>query len=404
MSLENFQKISLEKYKLLPAENSELFKHKTFFKDFEIENIPRREISFDKRLLKNFSGNISISPITESFENAGELIERNDIKDKFVQMNNAFFNSGLFIHVPKGEKVQDSLRLYSKISGNTFSKIVILVEEDGKLDIVKEDFSENSDGKIIFSESIEIFLKDGAEVNFSNIQNISENFIVFSNKIVNCFRDSKINWNLGHFGGEKSRSRVYNFMLGEGSSVEELEVAFGNKEQKFDTYSSLVHSERFTTGRILSKSIMRDKSQSLFKGMIRIDEKAKSANSYLAGHSMLLSKSAKADSIPGLEILTNDIRATHSASVSPIDEEKIFYLTSRGLEKEEAVKTISLGFIEPVISRINSNEIRSKIKFLLELKWEGKERRFLELLNKAEESTSMVSQKEDIFEGHYKYR
>ena len=100
--------------------------------------------------------------------------------------------------------------------------------------------------------------------------------------------------------------------------------------------------------------MLKDKSKSVFKGMIRIGKDARNSSAYLAGHAILLSPDAKSDAIPGLEILTNEVKATHSASVAQIDQEQIFYMMTRGLSEDEAKKFIVLGFLEPAISRIHS--------------------------------------------------
>ena len=152
--------------------------------------------------------------------------------------------------------------------------------------------------------------------------------------------------------------------------------------------------------------MLKDSSRSVFKGMIRIGKDAKNANAYLAGHAILLSPNAKSDAIPGLEILTNDVKATHAASVAQIDADQIFYMMTRGLSEDEAKKFIVLGFLEPAISRIRSEELQDTMRDLVEAKWYGKKglikKRKKEVLFQEEAGTT--TQVQDIFEGHYKYR
>ena len=139
--------------------------------------------------------------------------------------------------------------------------------------------------------------------------------------------------------------------------------------------------------------------------MIRILEEATKSNSYLSGRSILLDPDAKSDAIPGLEILTNDVKATHSASVAQIDEEQIFYLQSRCLTKEAAERTIIEGFLEP-LSRKMSYQVRAWIAHLVESKWDGDSlsinndeelRKFIEV------EETRYNEKAEI-EQHYKYR
>src|SRR5438093_1064043 len=187
------------------------------------------------------------------------------------------------------------------------------------------------------------------------------------------------------------------------SIVQEI---YSVNDQSIDVTSNLIHYGPNTRGRVLSKSVMKDKSKSLFKGMIKIDKNGKSAESFLAGHAILLDKGAKSDTIPGLEIETNEVRATHAASVAQIDENQIFYLMSRGLSNEEAKREIVSGFLEPLCRKIGPT-IRAWINYLIENKWLGKP-----LLLKTDEAMeyllevekSRYRETEDIFEKHYKYR
>jgi len=160
-----------------------------------------------------------------------------------------------------------------------------------------------------------------------------------------------------------------------------------------------------TEGRVVEKSILRNKSKSLFKGMIRIEKNASKSNSFLSSRSILLDKDAKSDAIPGLQILTNDVKATHSASVAQIDEEQLFYLNTRCLSYAEAERTIIEGFLEP-LSRKMSFQVRAWIAYLIESKWENKELS----INTDEELAKFVEIEETRYnenaeiEQHYKYR
>ena len=211
---------------------------------------------------------------------------------------------------------------------------------------------------------------------------------------------------LGMFGAEMSRYKVDSIMKGIGASAEDVEIIFGIGNQSFDVTSNLIHYGRNSTGRVLVKSVMKDTSKSLFKGMIKIGKEAKASESYLAGHAILLDKGAKSDAIPGLEIETNEVKATHSASVAQMDENQIFYLMSRGLNREGAKREIVSGFLEP-LSRKMGPAIRAWINYLIENKWSGKS-----LILKTDEAMEQILEVEksryretqDIFEKHYKYR
>jgi len=235
---------------------------------------------------------------------------------------------------------------------------------------------------------------------------MDETCINFSNRKAFVDRDGKMSWYLGIFGAELSRYKIDSIMKDAGASAEDVEIIFGNRKQSFDVTSNLIHFGRNSRGRVLVKSVMRDDSKSLFKGMIKIGKEAKAAESYLAGHAILLDRGAKSDAIPGLEIETNEVKATHSASVAQLDENQIFYLMSRGLSRESAEREIVNGFLEP-LSRKMGPVIRAWVNYLIESKWSGKP-----LILKTDEAMEQILEVEmsryrethDIFEKHYKYR
>ena len=428
--LKEFRLTSFQAFENSRPENTELFKHQTLFNDFNLDEF--QDVNkVDSNLSFNLSNDIPYSLQTndavqinlpDSLKKKGivisnlnsfkdgtnfkqTLISNSKIDDKFLHLNNALFNSGLYIYVPKGVQVEIPFRLITTVSNHLVNKIVIILDSDSKFRIIKEDYSNSTNSPILYSDSIEVLLKDGAELHFSHLQNLSQNVVHISNKLGTCHKDSRIFWNIGYFGGRKVRSRVYSLLLGEGSEAEDLEVLFGNKEQQFDVYSTLLHTGKNTTGRVLSNGVLKDKSNSIFKGMIKISEGAKNSNSFLGEHGMLLGKDARAKAIPGLEIETNEVKATHSASVSQIEDDKIFYLMSRGLSEQDAKKMIALAFFEPVIQKMLLDEIKAKLYHLLELKWEGNEEKFFKDSGEMKiQEPTQSKKKSDVFAGHYKYR
>jgi FeS assembly protein SufD len=337
-----------------------------------------------------------------------KIFENRAIKpseDKYAALNSALFGSGWLIYAPKHVRSEDQLRVrfYNNSVHPYFSQTWLYAEEDSQVNFFSESYGIEAEG--IASDLVEAHLKDASVVNYSNIQDYSEKTTVLSNSKALCGKDSQVNWTFGYFGGKLHRSRSESIFLDQGAGAEDVEVVFGNNDQKFDLVSDLSHQGQNTKGRILANSVLTDKSQSVFKGMIRIGKDAKNSNAYLAGHAILLSDDAKSDAIPGLEILTNEVKATHSASVSQIDDDQIFYLMSRGLSESEAKKFIVLGFLEPAISRIRSEELRDTMRDLIEAKWYRRtgvlKHQKREVLFEEEEKKQTPR---DIFEGHYKYR
>jgi len=371
-------------------------------------NIHRINISDELK-----SKGLVISSINEAIKNNPELIRKaleasNSKEDRFTALNNAAFNSGIFIHIPRNLVLEKPIHILSCLSDDGISAIsrnVIFADENSKATIVQELYSSKAEKQQAYLELLNTSIAQNAQLDITTLQMMDQSTVNFSTRRTDLAQDSKINWYSGLFGSMLSRYKIEYFLNGAGASANDSEVIFGNNDQSFDIQTNVNHESPSTEGKVIEKSILRNKSKSLFKGMIRIKENATKSNSFLSGRSILLDKDAKSDSIPGLEIFTNDVKATHSASVAQIDEEQVFYLRTRCLTKEEAERTIIEGFLEP-LSRKMSYQVRAWISYLIESKWESREL----TINTDEELTKFVEIEETRYnedaeiEQHYKYR
>ena len=359
------------------------------------------------------SKGLVISSISDAIKNNSELVKKaletsNSNDDKFTALNNAAFNSGIFIHIPRDlilEKPIHFLACLSEDGNSTIARNIIFVDENSKATIVQEIYSPKTEKQPAYLELLNANLAANSQLDVTTLQLMDQHTVNFSTRRTDLAQDAKVNWYSGLFGSILSRYKIDYFLNGSGASANDSEVIFGNDEQSFDIQTNVNHESPSTEARVVEKSILRNKSKSLFKGMIRIKENAAKSNSFLSGRSILLDKDAKSDAIPGLEIFTNDVKATHSASVAQIDEEQIFYLKTRCLTHEEAERTIVEGFLEP-LSRKMSFQVRAWIAYLIESKWENREL----TINTDAELTKFVEVEETRYnedseiEQHYKYR
>jgi Fe-S cluster assembly protein SufB/Fe-S cluster assembly protein SufD len=359
------------------------------------------------------SSGVIISSINDALAQNNEIVEKvikssNSKEDKYTALNNAAFNTGLFVYIPKNLIIEEPIHLLSCLSEDgisTVSRNLIVAEDNTKATIVQELYSPKIQTQQAYLELLNTSVGSNSNLDLTTLQMMEQNSVNFSTRRTDISQDAKINWYLGLFGTMLSRYRIDYHLNGTGSSVSDSEVVFGNNEQSFDLNTVVNHNKESTEGKVVEKSILKDKSKSLFKGMIRINENAAHSNSFLSGRSILLDKGAKSDAIPGLEILTNDVKATHSASVAQIDEEQIFYLGSRCLSRAEAERIIVEGFLEP-LSRSMSYQVRAWISYLIESKWEGNELS----INNDEQLKALVEVEETRYnehaeiEQHYKYR
>ena len=355
---------------------------------------------------------VVVSSIDDALKQNNEIIQNaiqssNSNEDKYTALNNAAFNSGIFIYIPKNQIIDEQIHILSCLSEDgisTISRNVIVVEDNAKANIVQELYSPNNEHQA-YLELMNTNVGANSHLDITTLQMMDQSSINFSTRNTQLAQDSKVNWYLGLFGAMLSRYRIDYHLNGTGAVATDSEVVFGNNEQSFDLNTIVNHNEQSTEGKVVEKSILKNRSKSLFKGMIKINENASHSNSFLSGRSILLDKNAKSDAIPGLEILTNDVKATHSASVAQMDEEQIFYLGTRCLSRAESERIIVEGFLEPM-SRSMSSQIRAWIAYLIESKWDGKELS----INNDEQLKSIVEVEETRYnenaeiEQHYKYR
>ncbi|MBI2575026.1 Fe-S cluster assembly protein SufD [Candidatus Woesearchaeota archaeon] len=273
--------------------------------------------------------------------------------DKFAALNRAAFSSGTFLYVPKGACLSVSQRLLSQNSG--FSRSIIVVDSGAQLDFTEELASEQ--GNFFHSDVTEVYLGDGASLNFVSVQDFSQDATFISHRKAVLGRNSSVSWNLLNAGSGLAKCRRETFLDGEGASVLDVEVVLARNRQHIDSSITAVHNAPNTASRVIVKAALDESAQQVAYGMVKIAEKARGSNSFLEEHSILLSSSAKSDSIPALEILTNDVRAKHAATCAPVDEEKLFYLCSRGLSKHDAKRLVVDGFIGSAVSQMKGAHI-----------------------------------------------
>ncbi|MDV3277644.1 MAG: Fe-S cluster assembly protein SufD [Nitrososphaerales archaeon] len=396
---------------------------RTFFKDYLTgkENnilLQGNETEVHAELAESLSATgVKLLPLHEALVLDEALVRRvfslkmvKSEDDRFAALVNAFFNSGTFVYVPKGVEVSHPLRkmlVTNDPSTSVLEQTIIYAEEGSKVGFLEELYSAHASGPSLVASTVEVHAGPGAHVDFSSIQLLDDQAVHLSNRAIEVMNDAKATVSALSLGSAVVRSRMNFFLDGRGSQAEGFEIFFTDGKQRYDFESNLVHNSPDSSGSTQARGVLKGESQSIFKGMIRIGPSAKNSRAYLAHHAMILERTARSDAVPGLEILTNEVKATHSASVAQVDEEQLFYLMARGLPLDEARRMVVLGFFEPVLSRVPVEQTREGARFMIEGKWNGEKKRLVDretLIALTGEAIPEVKQSEDIFERHYKYR
>ena len=303
--------------------------------------------------------------------------------DKLGMLARGFWSHGRHVEVPAGVVVPDPIALGwpSSEPGRALVTRTIVTLGAGAQASIVEGLAAGAEGAAgasegapteqgLFHGTTEVVLGAGASLAMASIQDLGPDQVVFQHRHAAIGEGATLHWALAQLGGRLVRSRVDNRLEGDRSSVEQVEIVFAGGEQLFDLTSYTRHIGRDTTGNLLSKGALLDRSKSFMKGMITIEKSAIGTDSYLGEFGMNLSRAARAVAIPSLEIDQPDCRrAMHSSAVGPIDPAQLFYLESRGIPPDEARKFIVLGFLEPVVARVPLDSARDHLRDLLEAKW-----------------------------------
>jgi Fe-S cluster assembly scaffold protein SufB len=204
----------------------------------------------------------------------------------------------------------------------------------------------------------------------AGLQDFDGASVAVVNRHARIGQDARLQWALASVGSVLHRSRIDNLLIGRGAAVQQVEIGFGGEAQLFDLTSYTRHIGEDTTGDLLSKGVFTDRARGYIKGLIEIKRSAVGTDSFLGEFGMLLTKKARSVTVPGLEIDQPNVRrAAHSSSVGPIDEAQIFYLMSRGIDRDTARRFIVMGFLEPVVARIPLPGAQDRLRELLDRKW-----------------------------------
>jgi Fe-S cluster assembly protein SufD len=287
--------------------------------------------------------------------------------DKFALENLARWEHGLLVHVPKGVELEKPLYVQvTSNGGSLFWRMVVIAEEGARFTLI-EDLSSVAEDTVAYTNAVvELFVRPAAKIEYVSLQNLSKETWHFGRYKAWLERDSELDWVIGGFGSKRGKVWIENDLAGEGatSRVTGAYFADGDQHLDFDTFQE--HIAPNTESDFAFKGALRENATAVWRGMIRVEEGAQKTNAYQENRNLLLSDNAHADSIPGLEIMANDVRCTHGATLGKVNREELFYLMARGLSREEAERLIVRGFFQDVLDRIELEPVREALGAALE--------------------------------------
>lgn len=284
----------------------------------------------------------------------------------------ALWTGGGFVHVPAGVEVALPLRYLTAgaIPGaSLFTHLLIVAEEGCSVTVIQDAFSPDTDRQALVSGAVEIVCGPQARVRFFDVQRWGKGTFSFETVRARLDRGAEVLLGSVGLGGRLSRARIEAILQGESARAELLGVSLGNADQHFDYQTLQDHKAPRTVSDLLFKAALTDSASEVWGGTVRIHKGASGSDANQTSRNLLLSDHAKAAPIPVLEIEQYDIlRCSHGATAGPIDEEQLFYLESRAIEKSEAEKLLVEAFFHQVLDRIPAQAIRESVQAALQEK------------------------------------
>ena len=289
---------------------------------------------------------------------------------KFAALTETLADGGLFVYVPKGAQLELPLHSVAWLTGKAhFSRVVIVVDDDASATVVHEMASpEGVADQALHTATVEVVTGKRARLTFVELQSLGTNVWNFTHERVRVGQDAKVDWIFVAVGTHLTKNFSEIDLDGSGAVGKMSGFYFADGEQHLDHDTQQNHNAPNTTSDLLFKGALRDRSRSVWQGMIYVAPGAQKSDGYQANRNLVLSRGSRADSIPGLEILADDVRCTHGATVGQMEEEHIFYLMARGLPRAEAEKLVVDGFFDPVLQRIPFEGVRQRLKKAIEAK------------------------------------
>ena len=294
---------------------------------------------------------------------AGELVRPEE--GKFAALAGALSQNGVVLYVPKGVIIEQPLNslLWGPGGGLAhISHILVWVDEGASVTYVHEAASPDESAASMHAGIVEIKVGDGANLKFVELQSWGRHVWNFSHERVNAERDANVDWIFGAVGSHLTKNFSELDLVGDGATGRMSGFYFADGTQHLDHDTQQNHLAQHTTSDLLFKGALKGHSRSVWQGMIYVAPGAQKTDGYQANRNLILSPNARADSIPGLEILADDVRCTHGATVGKLEQEPLFYLKSRGIPEKEAERLIVEGFFDPIMQRIPFEGVRARFQ------------------------------------------
>lgn len=322
-----------------------------------------------------------LMPLTQAIKHHEKKVRQylyqlvNENIGMFEALNGALWEDGMFIYVPDDTIVENPIHIRHEASlgrGRQFHRVLVVIGNNSEASIIDEyDGGSNEGDEHGYTNSaVEIFGGHDSRIRYVSLQQQSTGITSYLTQRARIEKGGNIQTIPLVFGGALSKQNFGITLNGPGAESAIFGLLFGSGRQRFDNHTLHHHASGQTLSNIDFKVVLRDRAQSAYTGLIRIEHDAPTCQAYQENRNLLLNKGAKAETIPELEILNEDVSCTHGATVGPIDPEMVFYLTSRGMMPADAVRMVVSGFVAKTLGRM-PEKLKDRIEGFVAHRLEG---------------------------------
>ncbi len=291
----------------------------------------------------------------------------------FVSLHAAVWSGGTFIYIPKGVKVVQPLQAYFRMNRSAsgqFEHTLIIADEGSEVTYIEGCSAPRYNASSLHAGCVELFIHKGAKMKYISVENWSLNTYNLNTKRALVYEQGEIQWIGGNMGSGVTMLYPSSVLIGEGAKSDNLGLVFAGKGQVQDTGAKAIHLAPNTTSTIRSKSVSKDGGIANYRGLIKVGRSAKGASASLVCDSLLMDSESAANTYPAVENRQEDVQISHEATIGRIGDEELFYLMSRGLSRDDAVRMVVQGFVDP-ITRALPLEYAVEFNRLVELEMGG---------------------------------
>lgn len=327
------------------------------------------------------SKGVLFCPLAEAWKKHADIIQKyfqHNFQtlgsDKFYALHTAMCSNGMFLYVPRGVRIEKPFITYHYTAGDDaaiFPHSLVIAEESAEVTYIDSFTNTFPNQRAFVSSAGVMHAGDNASVTRKYIQNLSEASTLFHSENTIAGRDANATSIGVHLGGAYARFENALRITGENANARLYGLTVSANKQEFDQRTLQTHSAPHAFSDLLFKNALLEHSRTIFSGLIRVDEDAQQTDAYQTNRNLQLSDDAHAHSMPGLEILANDVKCSHGATTGRLDESELFYMRSRGIKPVEAKRLLVFGFFEEILQKIKSEELAESLRTLLHDKFDA---------------------------------